>query len=119
MISILSLSRGMARRAPLLRLTWKAVVVITKPKSAEKIAARMLDRHGLAFIWDTHVAAAAAYGLGQLSIAEDLTEIAEAAEQLWLQSISVKVSGWTGTDSAPPDVLRARSCLLSGRSQAA
>jgi len=28
----------MARRAPLLRLAWKAVVVITKPKSAEKTA---------------------------------------------------------------------------------
>ena len=67
--------------------------MITEPKSAEKIASHMLERHGLAFIWDTHVAAAAAYGLGQLSIAEDLAEIAEAAEQLLLQSMLDQVFG--------------------------
>ena len=50
----------------------------------ERLASRMLARHGSAFIWDTHVAAAAAYGLGELAIAEDLTEIAEAAETLSL-----------------------------------
>jgi len=44
----------------------------------------MLARYGVAFIWDTHVAAAAAYGRGKLSIADDLTEIGKAAEEIWL-----------------------------------
>jgi len=34
----------------------------------------MLDRNGIAAIWDTHIAAAAAYGLGNREIAADLTE---------------------------------------------
>jgi len=59
--------------------------VITERNSAQKIASRMLARHGPGFIWDTHVAAAAAYGLGNKAVAEDLTEIAEAAEKVWLQ----------------------------------
>jgi hypothetical protein len=44
----------------------------------------MLARYGLVFIWEAHVAAAATYGLGKLSTAEDLTEIAAAAEEIWL-----------------------------------
>jgi hypothetical protein len=53
--------------------------------AAEKLASRMLAEHGVAFIWDTHVAAAAAYGLGEPDVARDLVEIAEAAENEWLQ----------------------------------
>jgi hypothetical protein len=44
----------------------------------------MLALTGITAIWDTHVAAAAAYGLGRPDIAANLTEIAEAAERLWL-----------------------------------
>jgi hypothetical protein len=44
----------------------------------------MLARTGIAAIWDAHVAAAAAHGLGQPDVAAELTEIAEAAERLWL-----------------------------------
>jgi hypothetical protein len=53
-------------------------------ESAERIAARMLARTGMAAIWDAHVAAAAAHGIGQLDIAAELIQIAEAAERLWL-----------------------------------
>ena len=53
--------------------------------AAEKLASRMLAEHGVAFIWDTHVAAAAAYGLGEPDVARALIEIAEAAENEWLQ----------------------------------
>ena len=53
-------------------------------ESAERIAAGMLARTGIAVIWDALVAAAAAHGLGQPDIAADLTEIAEAAERLWV-----------------------------------
>ena len=76
--------------------------MIAEPRVTEKIASRMLARYGMRFIWDTHVAAAAAYGLGKLSIAADLTELAEAAEQLWLQSVRDQVSGWDTADPASP-----------------
>ena len=56
----------------------------TTKVGAEKIAATMLAQYGIKFIWDTHVAAAAAYGLGNNALAEDLIEIAEAAEEAWL-----------------------------------
>ena len=54
--------------------------------AAEKLAARMLAHTGIAAIWDTHVAAAAAYGLGNQEMAGELTEIAEAAERLRLNA---------------------------------
>ena len=59
--------------------------MITDPSPAEKLASRILARYGMTFIWDIHVAAATAYGSGHLAVAEDLIEIAEAAEQEWLQ----------------------------------
>lgn len=59
--------------------------MLTERSSAEKLASRMLGQYGIAFIWDVHVAAAAAYGLGNSRIADGLIEIAEAAEQVWLQ----------------------------------
>jgi hypothetical protein len=70
------------------RSCFEVLAMIAEPKSTDKIASRMLARYGVRFIWDTHVAAAAAYGLGQLSIAADLTEIAEAAEQHWLETMN-------------------------------
>jgi hypothetical protein len=53
--------------------------------AAEKLASIMLAEHGIAFVWDAYVAAAAAYGLGAPDVARDLVEIAEAAENEWLQ----------------------------------
>lgn len=53
-------------------------------ESAERLASRMLARTGIVAIWDAHVAAAAAHGLGKPDIAAALMEIAEAAERLWL-----------------------------------
>jgi len=50
---------------------------------AEKLAHLMLTRNGLAAIWDIHVAAAVAYGLGKSELAEELVEIAGAAEREW------------------------------------
>jgi len=62
--------------------------MIAQREPAQKVAETMLARYGVMFIWDTHIAAAAAYGLGNKALAEDLIEIAEAAEQVWLQSCS-------------------------------
>jgi hypothetical protein len=53
--------------------------------TAEKLASRMMAQHGIAFIWDAHVAAAAAYSLGDMDLARTLTVLAEAAEREWLQ----------------------------------
>jgi hypothetical protein len=63
--------------------------VDTTKVGAEKIAATMLAQYGIKFIWDTNVAAAAAYGLGNNALAADLIEIAEAAEEVWLHSEEV------------------------------
>jgi hypothetical protein len=57
-------------------------------ESAERLASRMLAQSGVAAIWDAHVAAAAAYGLGNPDIAAELIVIAEAAERLWLSRTS-------------------------------
>ena len=51
--------------------------------TADKLASRMLAHNGIAAIWDSHVAAAAAHGLGKHDMAASLIEIAEAAERLW------------------------------------
>jgi hypothetical protein len=51
---------------------------------AEKYAVRMLASNGIAAIWETHIAAAAAYGLGNMDVATTLIKIAEAAEREWL-----------------------------------
>src|SRR5205085_12176749 len=58
--------------------------MIAERDSSHSIASRMLARFGVVFIWEAHVAAAAAHGLGQRAVAEDLTELAAAAEQTWL-----------------------------------
>ena len=42
----------------------------------------MLAHNGIAAIWEAHVAAAAAHGLGKHDMAASLIEIAEAAERL-------------------------------------
>jgi hypothetical protein len=52
---------------------------------AEQVAANMLNRHGLAAIWQLHMAAAAAYRRGERVAAMSITEIAEAAEREWLR----------------------------------
>ena len=57
---------------------------------AEKLATRMLAHSGIAAIWDLHVAAAAAKGLGKHEMAASLVEIAEAAERLWLAEAFAK-----------------------------
>jgi len=70
--------------------------------TAEKLASRMLAQTGIAAIWDAHVAAAAAYGLGKPDIAAELLKIAEAAERLWLVRAHVRLSGseWYGRGAA-------------------
>lgn len=73
--------------------------MVTEASAAEKFARRMLAQYGMPFIWDTHVAAAAAYGLGNIAVAERLSEIAEAAEQEWLQPSVRKRTGRAAVSS--------------------
>jgi hypothetical protein len=59
--------------------------VITKPTTGETIASITLAEHGITAIWDLHVAAAAAFGLGRFSVAATLIEVADAVELEWLR----------------------------------
>ena len=59
--------------------------------TADKLASRMLALTGIAAIWDAHLAAAAAYGLGKHEMAASLIEIAEAAERLWTARGSLRL----------------------------
>jgi hypothetical protein len=69
--------------------------MIAETTPSQKIASKMLARYGIAFIWEAHVAAAAAHGLGKLSVARDLTEIAEAAEREWISATGPSVREWS------------------------
>jgi hypothetical protein len=53
-------------------------------ESSERLASRMLAHTGVQAIWDMHVAASAAYGLGRADVVASLIEIAEAAEREWM-----------------------------------
>ena len=50
---------------------------------AEKLARDMLERDGVAAVWELHIAALAAKEAGKLEVAASLVEVAEAAERLW------------------------------------
>ena len=50
---------------------------------AEAAAANMLNRYGLAAIWQLHLSAAAEYRHGNQRAARSIMEIADAAEQVW------------------------------------
>ena len=52
----------------------------------EKIAVSILSREGLAAIWKLHEAAAEAHRTGHPRSAAAVVEIAEAAEEAWLDS---------------------------------
>jgi hypothetical protein len=61
--------------------------------TATRLAASMLDSSGIKAIWDAHLAAAAAYGLGKHDLAETLVEIAEAAEREWTRREELAPTG--------------------------
>ena len=69
--------------------------MIAETTPSQKIASKMLARYGIAFIWEAHVAAAAAYSLGKLSVARVLTEIAEAAEREWVSATGTSMREWS------------------------
>lgn len=58
---------------------------------AEKLAADMLAASGSRAITDLHRAASLAYQLRKPDIAEPLTEIAEAAERVWMRRLQAMV----------------------------
>jgi len=62
----------------------------------EGIALRILDRNGIAAIWQLQVAAALAYRTGNPDPAASIMEIAEAAEREWLrrESAPVLIRDW-------------------------
>jgi hypothetical protein len=55
----------------------------------ESLALRMLDREGIAIIWQLHTAAARAYQAGNARAAAAILELAEAAEREWLSNNAI------------------------------
>jgi len=51
----------------------------------EQVAANLLNRSGIALIWDLHLVAAKAHLDGRKLTARSLLEIADAAERVWLR----------------------------------
>jgi hypothetical protein len=51
---------------------------------SEQVAANLLNRYGLAAIWQLHLAAANAYQKGNRLAALSILDIADAAERIWL-----------------------------------
>ena len=56
----------------------------------ESLALRMLDREGIAIIWQLHTAAARAYQAGNARAAAAILELAEAAEREWLSKMQFR-----------------------------
>ena len=50
---------------------------------SERVAANMLNRYGLAAIWQLHLAAARAHRDGNMLAARSIIDIADAAEREW------------------------------------
>lgn len=59
--------------------------------AVQKLVSTVLAQHGIAVIWDFHVAAAVAYEVGDEAVAASLIEIAEAAEEEWMRQHAVSV----------------------------
>ena len=68
--------------------------MVIEPTVTETIASRILAHTGIAAIWDAHVAAAAAHGLGEIGAAASSLEIADAAEREWLK---MRTAVWLGS----------------------
>jgi hypothetical protein len=51
----------------------------------DKAATKLLATYGVKAIWDMHLAAAAAHGMGETELASTLTNLAEAAERCILE----------------------------------
>jgi len=51
----------------------------------KNIALTMLERHGIAVMWELHLIAAKAYREGSTASAAAIIEIADAAEREWMR----------------------------------
>ena len=57
-----------------------------KPSSLETAASKLLATYGVKAIWDMHLTAAAAHGMGEPELAESLIKLAEAAERQMMRN---------------------------------
>lgn len=60
---------------------------------SEQVAANMLNRFGLAAVWQLHLTAARAYRDGNLLAARSIIDIADAAEREWHRRFAKNLSG--------------------------
>jgi hypothetical protein len=58
------------------------------PAPLEKAATKLLATYGVKAIWDIHLAAAAADGIGEPDLASSLVKLAEAAERCLMRRSS-------------------------------
>jgi hypothetical protein len=72
---------------------WPLTMLRLLPTRAEQVAANMLNRHGLAVIWELHQSAAKADREGDTKSARSMILIADAAEREWLRRLSRKADG--------------------------
>ena len=68
-----------------------------KRSYSDAVAANLLNRYGLAAIWQLHLSAARAHRDGNRMAARSIMEIADAAEREWLRR---SVDNRTGSASA-------------------
>lgn len=70
---------------------------MTSQRTITDIAAsKLLAQHGVAVIWELHLAATAAYRAGKVAVAASLADIAEAAEREWMRAACAKPVQWAG-----------------------
>ena len=69
----------------------------------ENIALTMLERHGIAVMWELHLIAAKAYREGSKASAAAIIEIADAAEREWMRGNGRRLTGRTARSDRRSD----------------
>jgi hypothetical protein len=57
----------------------------TKRSPLDDAASELLSTHGMKAIWDLHLVAAAANGMGEPELAASLVKLADLAEREWIR----------------------------------
>ena len=78
-------SRAVLGQSTILTLSAQTWAMFRLHTLTDGIASRMLARHGISAIWELQVTAAIVYRTGNRTAAECILEMADAAEQEWMQ----------------------------------
>ena len=76
--------------------------IMDRPLShPEQVALNMLNRYGLAAIWQLHLSAAKAYREGHGLAARSIIDVADAAERMWLKRSAEDRTGSENRTGSP------------------